>query len=276
MKVKEILKEARKISDTLKDLEQVKAITLFGSVAKNYSDELTKDFDMVAFAKEIPKKEQRQKALEKVVKNWRFYNTRLVQDSFDLNSLKGCTIHWVETEIVERWIRRLKEGPRPYPQMIPHPWLIDFVVYGKVLYDPSDLIRKWKKKLENYPKWLKEKELSILNEIFRFTRSKFIERELRRDNIIFLENKFAQIKNMLIRVVYALNEVYWCMTAEKWSFKEMEDFNFLPSNFIEGLRELSRLSASKVKEKTETIDKIAEKLCKKAREVSEVKIRDEW
>jgi predicted nucleotidyltransferase len=277
MEISVILEEANKVVKLLQKLKEVKAITLFGSLARGYVDEFTHDFDMVAFAREIPEESKRKDVLNKVVKNWRFYNTRLIQDAFDLNSLTGCTIHWVKIKDAEEWINDFKEGLKPYPRLVPHPWLIDFVIYGKILHDPLKLIEKWKEEFKEYPEWLKRNECSLLNEIFRFTRSKFIERELKRNNLIFLENKFSQVKNMIIRVVYALNEVYWCMTAEKWFFKEAKSFKLLPENFIERMEGLSKLSILEWEKKRDIIDELANEIFEQVKKIlPDLKIRNEW
>jgi len=248
----QIPKDVTKVVNVLKKLKDVKAIGLYGSIAMGFADEYTRDFDMIVFCDKFPNKKVREKILKSVVKKWHSaYTVWEFIDVFDTEKHKDCIIQYRKVNQFEDKIKNFKE------KLWFDEELSVFVIYTKSLYDPKGLLKKWKRITKKYPDWFRRHTLGLLTGIFRFTRSDTIKKELKRGDINFLNDRVANVKNMLDGVVFALNKTYY---YPKWAFKFYPKFKLLPKDFISKLDRFNKIEGISLKEKIEIIDHLAQEV----------------
>ena len=251
------MNEIRIITNSLKELKSVKAIALIGSYALGFADQYTKDFELVVFVSKIPKKDRRKKILAPFIKSWNSaYDVQESFDVFDVGIFKDCSVTYQRKREIEYFVEQFRKGKWIAQQ------LIDYIFYSKPLYDPDKLLKKWKQIMRKYPDWLRRQEVNLLTGIFRFTRSDMIEKERKRGNINFLNDKLASVKIMLDKVVFALNKTYY---HPKWTFKFYPKFKLLPRDFIPLIEKFNDLNGLPFKKKVKIIDHIAFEIYKIAK-----------
>lgn len=240
-------KEVTEVIKVLKKLKNIKAISLIGSWALGFADEYTNDFEMMTFCDEIPRKEMRKRLLKSVIKKWNSAYVSEKFDVFDIGKLKDCSIKYEKVEVFKYFIKEFEEEKEC------HEPLMD-IFYSKPLYDPEKILKKWKNIIKKYPDWFRISCVRNLTAIFRLTRSGLIEKEMKRRNINFLNDKVAQAKTMLEKVVFALNRTYF---HPKWTFKFYRSFKLLPKDFIEELNKFNDPRGISLKEKIKILDHLA-------------------
>jgi len=264
-----IPKEAIKVVKTLKKLKNVKAIGLYGSIAMGFADKYTEDMDFIVFCDKTPNVKDRERILKPIVKKWySAYDVWKFIDVFDIKERKECTVFYRTLDEFENYVKRFKEKNRLEGEFT------TFIIYGKSLYDPKGFLKKWKKMTIKYPEWLRRNIVGLLNGIFRFTRGGVIEKELKRGNINYVNDKIATIKNMLDEVIFALNKTYSC---SKWAFKFYPKFKLLPKDYMKKMDKFNNIKGIELKEKIKIIDHLAYEVYKIAKkEIPDLKIRTKF
>lgn len=264
-----IPKEATKVVNALKKLKSVKAIGLYGSIAMGFADKYTEDMDFIVLCDKIPNVKDRERTLKPIIKKWYpAYDVWKFIDVFDIKERKECTVFYRTLDEFENYVKRFKEKNRLEGEVT------TFIIYGKSLYDPKGFLKKWKSMTRRYPEWLRRNIVGLLTGVFRFTRSGVIEKELKRKNISYINDRIATIKNMLDEVVFALNKTYSC---PKWAFKFYPKLKLLPKDFFKKMNRFNSIEGISLKEKIKIIDHLAYEIYKIAKkEIPDLKIRTKF
>lgn len=244
-------REVTKVVNVLKKSKNVKAIGLYGSLGTGFADRFTDDFDIIVFCRRIPPIKWREKMLKPVVKKiYRAYSVAKIVDIFDIGNLEGG-IWYKKVSEIKNYIKLFKNGSHFVDD------LSNFIYYSKSLYDPNKLIRGWKKTMKKYPNWLRKREISLLTGIFRFTRGGLVEKALKRKNINYLNNRMAEVKTWVEKVVFALNKTYY---NGKWASKFYPKFKLLPKDFIKKINRFNDARGINLKEKVKILDHLASEI----------------
>lgn len=102
--------------------------------------------------------------------------------------------------------------------------------FNTILYDPFDIVRQLKKKVQVYPQRLKNKIINFFlwDAQFSFSRA---EKSAKRSEIYIVAGCFTRIVNDLIQVLYALNETFFI--SEKKFYSDCKSFTIGPENFLD-------------------------------------------
>lgn len=253
-----------------KNFDEVKAISLYGSYAYGYNDRHTDDFDLAAFAEQIPPRKERNKALKPFIKRRNsIYDIFPQIDVFDAGKHRDSCVWWTEVNAVKNWMKDFEKKSDLNPQ------LVDYVYRAKILYDPENLLKDIKEAMKQYPDELRKKEIAKLNAVFRLTRGEVLEKEQIRGNWNYLNWKLAQETQTIQSAVYALNREYW--SSSKWSFRDYEKFRILPKDFLKGLEILNGPEGASFQEKIKVLDRLAEEILRIAKkEVPGARVRTKF
>lgn len=267
MKVK-IPKEVTRVVNVLKKSKNVKAIGLYGSFGVGFADKFTDDFDMVVFCTRIPSRKWREKTLKPVIKKmYSGYSITRIVDIFDIGDLEGG-IWYKKVSEIKNYIKLFKKELHFVDD------LATFIHYSKSLYDSNKLIRNWKKTIRKYPDWLRKREIGLLVGTFRLTRGVLVEKALKRKNINYLNNRIAEIKTWIEKVVFALNKTYY---NGKWASKFYPEFKLLPKDFFKKLKKFNDPNGISLKEKVKILDHLASEIYEIVKkEIPDLKIRTEF
>jgi hypothetical protein len=101
--------------------------------------------------------------------------------------------------------------------------------FNSILYDPSDIVKKLKEKVQTYPQKLKHK---IINEFlwdaqFSFSRAG---KSAKRDEMYIVAGCLTRTINDLVQVLYALNETFYI--SEKKFYTDYNLFKIKPPHFL--------------------------------------------
>lgn len=228
-----MLNKAKIIANNLKSLKNVKGISLYGSVGSGYIDKYS-DIDIIAFCNKLPDIKKRKKILDKFTNDIMMNGGEWSQ--FRINGIEAV-IHYKKISDVKRILRIFFSK-----KSVGYQKDINTLIYStKIVYDPGGLLKKWKKRVEKYPQWLKKR---VINQI-RFAGGIFEEvfKSLVRNNKVWLDYSINyRIDYGIIQVLYALNEKYFSIS--KWFYKDIKKFKKLPKNCLKRIKKIYSLNNS--------------------------------
>lgn len=249
LKKQRAIKIAKKIANKLIEIKEVKAVGIYGSYAKGYADRFTDDVDLVAFCEKIPDKSERENRLKEI-------DLKKIRDP-DINFVDVFTSEKVEITIfykvvkeAEKWIDSFKKWGGFTNE------INIFIENAASLVDPENIIKKLKDGAF-YTDEMRKK--SFEQYFFGLSRTKpLLESSLKRNNIIFINQKLDDSLRSYYILLYALNKKYFSDT--KWIHKDLERFKLKPKNCFERLEEFSTLSCRKkeIKRKLKILKSLAE------------------
>jgi predicted nucleotidyltransferase len=117
------------------------------------------------------------------------------------------------------------------------------------LYDPDDILPRFKKELRPYPPLLKSEIYRRFKVIAQFTFD-HLEKAVKRDDVFMAVGSATRISSSLVQILFALNEAYFM--NDKRALEEINTFPLKPADFshrleailvnpIQTVDELSRL-----------------------------------
>ena len=262
MKINEAINISKKVASKLKELEGVKAVSIYGSIAKGIFDKYS-DIDIMCFCEKIPNEGKR---IEKVLELEGFVKRKKgwsMQDPFLYGGIH-LTIEYENLKETKQQLRSLQNTGKIL-RCDDADKLRAHVINSKVLYDPKGEIRNIKdglkpliKKLpssgKSYLKWIKYSSWKIEGE-----RSP-VRMAIKRKNLILANQLIDKTIEGLIAVVYMLNGEYYY--DPKWIKQDVGMFKKKPMNFVKKIEEIYSTSGSlagvnkKIKLVTSLIDEI--------------------
>lgn len=230
---KELIGIGKEVTDILKNIKEIKAIAFHGAVAEGFADKYS-DIDIVFFCDKIPIKKV--KNIFKEFQDFRMSRKMGDEIIFVLCYKKRYIgLHFFTISSIEKYIKTMQT--RGYYDFRKDSIFVGRVLNTKCIYDPKNLIKKWKKKsrkiLKKYlPEAIKffipflkdQSELSII---------------IKRKNWLFENLRIAQFIEWFLVCLYALNgEPYY---ISKWAFKKIPTFKYKPKNCVKKLEQISLL-----------------------------------
>ncbi len=234
-KFEKLITITEKVVRIIKKEKDIKAICLFGSVARGFVDRFSKDVDILVLVGEIPSKKEMEKIVKKIegarieIVSTKFHIIRFELDKFyvDLQFFKFSEIkksinNFLKGEIWEYWPALINEC--------------------KIIWDPRGLIKGLKKKLKPYPKKIKKK--IIEDRVSNFGKFyEYMKRSIPREDKFFIYEKFYYALKDFVFVLFTLNEEYFDQL--KWLNKRIEKLKIKPKNTYQRLLSIINLDFSK-------------------------------
>ena len=230
-----LVNSAKEISGILaKNFSCVKAIVIAGSVGRGFADKYS-DVDLTVYVSKIPPKTKRKKL-------WGCFDIKRDDHPFDLIDI--LTVHNKKVEIMYesfnsmgKKINVFKEGNR---------WVMDDlatdVINTKILYDPKNLIKNWRKERKKYPDKVGEdiiRELQGVASIFNRLKNPV----LRKDWVYVNFGVEEGLKRLWLSW-FALNKIPE-EKAPKWAKQKLKKIKIKPKNVYKKLEEISKLGNEK-------------------------------
>lgn len=243
--IKKTLKELRKI-------KEIKAIVLAGSYATNTQrPDSDIDFGLIYSEKDLINI----KDIEKVVQSLGAFSNSIISQIGEWGKwMNGGAWLIVENQRVDFIYRSLEFVEHTLDDCLQGRIQTDFyqqpaygfysyiycaeVKFGKILYDPNNLVSRLKKKVDSYPLPLKEKIINTFLWDAQFSLSR-AQKSVRRGEVYIVAGCLTRIVNDLVQVLYALNETYFF--SEKKFYKDFPNFAIRPINFLENVDQILTL-----------------------------------
>lgn len=238
------------VTEFLKEIKGIEAISLGGSLCKNYEDGRS-DIDLnILFYGGKPINIA---ILKKKICAFGDYTNPLVMDFGQLGPLisgsswfvyKGINIeifYW-DINSINSIIDRCKSGSinmndlnieRILPYGFYSYYYLGIINNMMPLYDPIGVCRILKKKVKRYPTKLKKRIINLF--LFDAYESlRHAEKASKRKNLHIVFGSIIRIMSDLLKVLYAFNEIY--MIDEKHYEADLFLFKKLPTNFVKRYR----------------------------------------
>jgi predicted nucleotidyltransferase len=230
-----LVNSAKKISGILaKNLKEVKAIVIAGSVGRGFSDRYS-DVDLTVYVNKIPSKTKRKKL-------WESFDIKRDDHPFDLIDI--LTIHNEKVEVMyedfnsmNKKVKVFKEGNR---KVIDD--LATDIINTKILYDPKNLIKNWKRKLKKYPDKIGEDIIRELQEVVNIF--KLLKNPILRKDWVYVNFGIGKGLKSLWLSWFALNKIPE-ENAPKWAKQKLKKLKIKPKNAYKKLEEISKLGNRK-------------------------------
>ena len=237
-----LMKKARPVIAKLKTFPEVKAIVFGGSVGGGIADEHS-DIDITAFVTKVPDEKSRKAVWGRQKKYFKVPHSTI---DFFLVGDRDCDIFYQDISTLEDSVERFLKGS-DWDEVTAH--RLTRIV--KIVYDPEGIVRGLQKRVEAYPKWLKEK-LYVLK-LMRVRGSvEKMNNMLKRGNWFLMDKLLSDCTADIVHVLYGLNSAYF--TAEywpRWFVYDVKKFRILPPRAYERLEEIVRLN-----NRTDLIEKV--------------------
>ncbi len=224
------IQKSQPVIESLKKLKEVAGIAFYGSVGRGAADRHS-DVDIVCFVKKVPDRKARRVL-------WNKLGATILPNTNIIDTFEYKNTHF------GIWYKPIDEMDKSVTTLIDKKtseWLEgdinNFVAKSEIVLDPTGCQRKWKKKVEKYPNFIKTKKFEYLNACQ--TRLESILNGLRRQNHIYVEESIWFITNTLISILYSINNEYFSTT--KLVFEDAKKFKTLPKNCIMRIHEIGNL-----------------------------------
>jgi len=232
MKIKKVISISKEFADKLKELEEVKSITIYGSVAKGIFDKYS-DVDIICFCDKIPDEEKRVKKIlelgeiEKRKRDWHLHDPFLYKGIHVI-------IEYENFGDTQKWFDYIREKGR-LDKNEESAKIRSHVINSIILYDEGNFIKTMKKKLIPFINQLPESSKKYFNWIkyhyWKIESIRFpILMAIRRKNIILANQIIDKTLEGIIACVYMANKEYYY--EPKWINHEIKKFKKKPRNFL--------------------------------------------
>jgi predicted nucleotidyltransferase len=203
-------KNGKEIAEIIKKIPGVKGIAFMGSLVHGLVDQYS-DIDVVVFCTKIPNKENRLKLLSQNHKmDFSEASSGWVADTQDMFYFEGSKekscIEYVKIESVNRKIKAIKvlnhlSNGSSFKRMMLWVW------NTKVLWDPKNIIKKWKVDIKMYYLKLRKHIPFLLNIVDKHSKRPYT-RSFGRGDVINLHAFFNQMLEQYILALFLLNNDY--------------------------------------------------------------------
>jgi predicted nucleotidyltransferase len=254
---KTLIKEAQPVIEKLKEFREIKAIAFYGAIGYGYADELS-DIDLVIFVTKRPN-------IEKSKQFFRDLGIKIPSKSpFAAGFVwrnREWTI-WMETlDNMKNYSDLFSKKDSTFLRQNIEQIIANFLFRSVVVWDSSDLIKKWKRKFSKYPLWLKKNNFEqlqlVANRIGKLIHS------AKRGNQIVAFDSINIIITLFTQIIYALNDAFYPST--QWSFREIEHLKIKPKDCLKRMNSITSFEepvSKKIKLIQEMFNEL-EKMCRK-------------
>jgi predicted nucleotidyltransferase len=231
----------RNIAKIIKKMPNVKGIAFMGSLVHGLVDQHS-DIDIIVFCTSIPNKKLR---LQMLAKDSRIdlseASSGWVADTQDMFFFEGSKekscIEYVKISSINRKLRAVRalnhlSGGPEFKRMMLWVW------NTKVIWDPYNIIKKWKSEIKMYYIKLKEQIPFLLSIVDKHSRRPYT-RAFARGDIINLHAFFNQMLEQYLLALFLLNNDY--MVFPKKVMQRVNRLNYKPRNCAKLLNEAVQL-----------------------------------
>lgn len=236
---KKFIDTAKKVAQTLKQINGIKAIALQGNLAKGFVDKYS-DIDLICLYEKLPSSKARRKVIEKLNIE-KFVNKELPKqftdksEYFYFNGLRVST-YWIKQEDYEKSIKNFclyKTTKNEFQNIISH------IYYTKILYDPAEKFANLKKQIPKPRKGIIKYSMYHLNKVVyggEWPHGEKINFERKRKNYIAINSEFIELIEHYLIIIFTLNGEYY--TFPKWLPSLLKKMKTKPKNLIKRLNQL--------------------------------------
>lgn len=250
---------AQHIATKLSKLEGIKAILLYGSIGKGYSDEYS-DIDLIAICdgshsktysktKEVARlfsgynlifKEQELSVSQfdqyplqnrKDIKDCLSYRSQCVIDYDDRKI--DTTIRLISSSVIKRFESKATKDISKYQS------LVAYIINTKTLYSKDESFEKWKRETGSFktfaPKLQKKFINHCLDKLNHYLKAEIAD-SMTRDDFVLHHYEFDKCIVLFLYILYALND--HCLPYPKWVHRDIEKFSIKPRNLKTKLRNM--------------------------------------
>jgi predicted nucleotidyltransferase len=224
-------KIAQPVVEKLKEFPEVKAIAFYGAIGYGYADKFS-DIDLIVFCTKRPN-------LEKSKQFFKDLGIKIPSKSpFAAGFVwknKEWTI-WIELlDNMKSYIDAFSKKDLAFCRQNMEQKVGNYLFKSVVVWDPTDLMKKWKRKFNVYPRWLKKDNFEQLQLVANRI-GKLIHSDKRGNQIVVLDS-INLIITLFIQIIYALNDTFYPST--QWFFKDVENLKIKPKNCLERINKIS-------------------------------------
>jgi len=215
---------ARKVAESLKDSDKISMLLLGGSIALGYGGD-NSDIDLYAFYKDgIPSEEE----LKSVLKY-----------EFDPVTLKCCKridfiLDNIPVSISLENINTLNYLVSIYPHINLGPYItLQTHMNSILLFDKTNKFDCWKKSVSEFPEDLKKNVIANKKDQLKFylTYDRIMEK-FRKNDIICVQAMIYEVVYDLLTILFALNNKVIYYDYPVWCFRQIEDLEIKPKDFL--------------------------------------------
>ncbi len=264
MKIKEAQNISRDFANKLRELKEVKSISIYGSIAQGIFDKYS-DVDIICFCDKIPNNKTRVKKILELKgvterkKNWH------LQDPFLYKGVP-ITVEYETLKDIQKYFKYiLRKGKLDKSEESAK--IRSHIINSIILYDRGNIIKKIKDKIDYFLKKLPNSSVRYFNYIkYHFWKIESnrspIFMAVKRKNILLANQIINRTIEGIISCVYMLNEEYYY--DPKWINYEIKKFKKKPKNFLKKINTIYGIKGNlwginkKIKLITALLDEVEE------------------
>lgn len=245
--------EAGEIAKVLGAIDSVVAVASFGSLFMKKLCSEPGDADLVLFCSKIPRKSCLKKCLKPFIKEWaNGFDPIEDRAAFISNNLTHIDIALINIKLIEK---KLEDFEMKVP---PDMQLVSFVYNAKPLYDPKDVIRKYRKRMTPFPSWLRKYYRNSIGTVYFFKESDWIKKEMEKGNKTLINFRLVKMKEELDQLLFAINRRYYY--HPKWVEREYARLKLIPKGYVKKSDEFANTKGVSLSKRVEILYEMAKGL----------------
>lgn len=262
--MEKLIEIAREVASALKQLKEIKAIAIYGSVARGSVDKYS-DIDIICLCNKISNKKTRVSKIKLLKES--LINEGLGLPEFekktDYFTLKNTNIgiYYILIREYKKLVYKFKNSKRltkaEFLNVVAH------IYYTKILYDPQKLFQNLKNDIP--PPDIKTIKYFIaqLNKTCYKAEWPYGDKiyvETCRENPVSINTKFTELLDAYLISLFTLNGRYYI--GPKWIREDIKDFRIKPKNCLKKIETIAYLGNSKknIKRKLKILTSLVKEL----------------
>ncbi|MBU3904827.1 MAG: nucleotidyltransferase domain-containing protein [Nanoarchaeota archaeon] len=238
---KELTKTAKEVSKLLQKLPEVKAIAIYGSVAKGVFDEHS-DIDIICLSTKVPKIT----AVKTLLKENKI-GIGEIKRTGGLNDHAMYVAHFKNREIqilffslyvIENNIKEIKRRGYIFKG---ESHVVDKSFYNIILWDPNKIFKRFKTRLKKHTDSKPYVKNILWAGVKKFAKGTEVFIALKRGGYIWINSMINSKLNDYLDCLYTINGRFFHAGEPKWAFKQIPAFKYKPKNCVKRLEQISLL-----------------------------------
>jgi predicted nucleotidyltransferase len=238
---------AKEISNSIKDVKDVRAVALGGGIVSGYADEYS-DIDIYCFCEKLPEITKRKNAIERLKPDRikKQYNNPMFRMGQDLFYYKGRAvgIDYIPIDYIAKKFSQIKDRGHLVRD---DSTVVNKLVYNMALHDPKKIFAKYKKIMKRYVDGQKILAKYFWGELKKLSSKRDwagggnLNGAIIRNNPIWLSYQLNMYLGWYFTCLYAINDQYYHEYLVKWSYKKINDFKYKPDDCVKRLEKFAVL-----------------------------------
>ena len=259
-----LVKIAVEVMSVLKQLKEIKAIAIYGGVARGFVDKYS-DVDIICLCSKIPDKKKRVNKIKSLKNSLIKEGLGLLEfeERSDYFTLKNTNIgiYYILIHEYKKLVHNFKNSKKltkaEFSNVLAH------IYYTKVLYDPQKFLQNLKNgipspniKTVNY--FTAQLNKTCYKADWPYGDKIYVESQ--RKNPISLNARFTELLDAYLISLFTLNGQYY--TGPKWIREDIKNFKIKPKNCLQRIETVAYLGNSKknIKRKLKTLTSLVKDL----------------